>query len=373
MRILLCSELFWPYIGGAEILMAELMSSMHRMGYQVAVATSHTAQKLPDQVTYKGLKIYRFHFHKALSGRDLHQITCVRKMLAELRSTYKPEIVHLNNITPDTFFHIKTSAVYPAPTILTLHNPISIDNYHNNTLVNRVLRYTDRIVTVSNSIYNQIEQIAPEHIDKSTVIQNALDIPKLEPKPLPFDPIQILCIGRLFPFKGFDLAIDAFAAVSNNQPDITLVIAGDGPLYQDLKQKVKNLNLADRVKFLGWVDPEYIPELLNKSTIIVLPSRSTETQIEGLPLVALQTAIMARPIIATKVGGVPEVVKHGKTGFLVEPEDIQGLEENLLHLIQNPVLATNMGLSARKKVKEFFSWEKFVKQYKDIYLQLVQS
>ena len=122
-------------------------------------------------------------------------------------------------------------------------------------------------------------------------------MPDLEPTPPPFDAPRVLYAGRLVREKGVDVAIDAFAAITTRFPKAHLVIAGDGVTRQDLEQQVVDLCLQDRVEFVGWVDPEKMPALINSSTIVVMPSRWEEP----FGLVALQAAQMARPIVATRV------------------------------------------------------------------------
>ena len=368
MRVLLCSELFWPHIGGAEILMANFMTAMQKRGFQFAVATSHSARDLPDRESYNGIPIHRFHFHRVLSERNINQIKILRTQVADLRASFKPDLVHFNNVTPDTFFHQQTASVYPAGSLVTLHGFLSVPNLSKNTLIRKTLLASDWIVGVSNFVLNQARQILPEISDMSSVIHNGLEIPTALPKPLPFNPGQILGIGRLFTLKGFDLALEAFSRIHKIFPDVRLIIAGDGPAKQDLIQQSINLKLENDVEFLGWVKPDEVPGLINQSTAVIMPSRT-----ESLPLVALQTAQMARPIVATNVGGLPEVVEHAYSGLLVDSEDIQGLADSLLYLLQYPEAASLMGANARQRVQELFSWDGFLDQYEELYYQILRK
>jgi len=368
MRVLLCSELFWPHIGGAEILMANFMTAMKKRGYQFAVATSHSARKLPDQESYNGIPIHRFHFHRALTERNLDQIKVVREQVAKFRAYIKPDIVHLNDMSANTFFQMQAASAYPAPTIVTIHGLPLISEIMENSLFNRTLLSADRIVAVSQDILDKIREILPETSSKSSVILNDLELPQLQPDPLPFHPPQLMGIGRLFPHKGFDLALEAFSIIHRLFPYVKMVIAGDGPAKPDLIQHTKKLGLENVVKFTGWVDPDKVPELINESTAIIMPSRR-----EPFGLVALQTAQMARPIVATNVGGLPEVVEHGYSGFLVEVEDTQGLADRLIYILKHPEAASRMGANARQRVQELFSWDGFLDQYEELYNQLLQK
>ena len=146
------------------------------------------------------------------------------------------------------------------------------------------------------------------------------------------------------------------------------MIAGDGPERTKLEQQIEELGLSGQVECVGWVAPDQIPALINSVTAILMPSR-----FEGLPLVALQAAMMGRPIVGTRVGGIPEVVVHQETGLLVESEDPSALAAAVASLLANPEIAVQMGCAGRRRVQETFSWEKCVGGYEDLYHQLTRQ
>src|SRR4029077_4031681 len=164
-----------------------------------------------------------------------------------------------------------------------------------------------------------------------------------------FDPPRLLCLGRLVAEKGFDSAMTAFALVRNRLPSARLVIAGDGPERSKLQQQTIELGLADSVEFVGSVPPETAAHLIDEATLVVMPSR-----LEGFGLVALEAALMARPVVAARVGGLPEVVLHEQTGLLVEHEDHEDLAEAITLLLDHPRTATMFGEAAQRRAKEVF-------------------
>lgn len=368
MRVLLCSELFLPHIGGAEVLTANFITAMQKRGHEFLILTSHSARDLPDFETYHGIPVHRFNFHRSLAEQDLQQINQIRKKISEIRSSFKPDLVHLNNIAPDTFFHLQTSFAYPAPTYIVLHGLPELKDLKSGTLFNKTLNSADWIVAVSNQMLEKVRDLLPDITQKSSAIPNSLEMPPIKPKPLETNPPQILAIGRLFNLKGFDLALKAFSKIHQLIPNTNMVIAGDGPVRTELELLTKELQLENRVTYLGWVKPEKALDLFNNSTVIVMPSRS-----ESFGLVSLQAAQMARPIVASKVGELPEIIDDGRTGFLVESEDVQGFAEKLLFLLQNPEAAEEMGQAARKRAIEKFSWENFLDQYEVLYDQLART
>ena len=179
---------------------------------------------------------------------------------------------------------------------------------------------------------------------------------------------RLLCLGRLIPAKGFDMALTAFSTLTGRYPDVRLTIAGDGAVRGELERQAADLGLADAVEFTGWVAPDQIPALLNTATIVLMPSRH-----EGLPIVAVQSALMARPIVATRVSGLPEVVVGGQTGLLIEKDDSQSLAQAIAYLLDHPETAQRMGREGRRHARAVFDWERCVDAYDTLYRRLVKA
>jgi glycogen(starch) synthase len=236
------------------------------------------------------------------------------------------------------------------------------------TLLRRTLRAADWVTGVSSDTLAQARSHAPEIISRSSVIFNGLDAPALLPEPLPVGTPRLLCLGRLQTQKGFDLVLSALPAIIDRFPDLRLTIAGDGPERAGLERRASELKLAGVVDFTGWVSPDKVPELINSATIVLVPSRS-----EAFGLVALEAGWMARPVIAASVGGLPEVVAHGKSGLLVKPENSQGLADAILFLLTHPQQASQFGLEGRRRARELFSWETCVAEYDSLYQKLAQA
>jgi glycogen(starch) synthase len=133
-----------------------------------------------------------------------------------------------------------------------------------------------------------------------------------------------------------------------------------------LERQAAELGIAKVVDFIGWVVPEQVSALINTATIVVMPSRR-----EPFGLVALEAAQMARPIVATRVGGLPEVVEHEQTGLLVENEDVHQLAESIAGLLEHPETAARLGQTARRRAIERFSWDHCVGAYEALYHQLL--
>jgi glycogen(starch) synthase len=211
-----------------------------------------------------------------------------------------------------------------------------------------------------------VHACAPGTRDRSFVVNPSLVEPALLPEPLPFDEPRVLCAGRLVADKGFDVALAAWALLRDRFPRARLVLAGDGPERARLTQQATALGILESVDFLGWVPPETLPALLNSTTIVLVPSRWRE----AFGLIALQAAQMGRPVVATRVGGLPEVVIDGETGMLIARDDSEALAGALALLLQHSDMAVRMGRDGRRRAQEVFRWERCIQTHDQLYRQL---
>jgi len=366
MKILYWTESFWPTIGGIEVLSAQFIPALQKRGFEIIVATDHHNLNLPDKAVFNGIPVHRYHFQWALEKHDMGRLSMTLRQIAELKHTFRPDLIHINTCGPGIFFHLRTMDKYSAPSLVTVH-ALMTDSCAPDTILGRLLRSANWVSTVSESTLNDIRTILPETAHRSSVIYNGLDMPVLQPEPLPFETPRFLCLGRVIADKGFDLALTAFASVVERFPYARLVIAGDGPAKTDLMQLSVELGLTDSVEFAGWVAPEKIPELMNNATAVIMPSRWAEP----FGLVALQAAQMARPVVATHIGGLPEVVIHGETGILVENEDVDALGEAIAFLLEHPKAAIQMGRNAHTRAQEIFGLSRCLDAYEALYRQII--
>lgn len=368
MRILYCIEMFLPHIGGAEIQSAHFVTAMKKRGKDFIIVTSCSGIDLPDISSYNNIPVYRFPFHETLLNRNMKDLIALRERISSLRQTFKPDLVHINDVGSSAFFHLQTASAHPAATLLTMHGMPMIKFSGANSLLGKVLDSANWIVAVSKATLNQIVQIAPDVRSRCSFIHNGLDMPEANPLPLSFEIPRLLCLGRLVDFKGFDLGLTAFSSIRKRFPKAHLIIAGEGPARSDLERQTTDLGLGHVVEFTGTIDPEKVPELINTSTIVIMPSMS-----EPFGLVALQAAQMGRPVIATRVDGLPEVVHDQHTGLLFEKNDSDALAKAIVYLLDHPNIAEQMGRAARIRAQEVFSLKHNVDAYEKLYQKLSTS
>ncbi len=151
-----------------------------------------------------------------------------------------------------------------------------------------------------------------------------------DPAPLP-DALTFLSIGRFSPEKGHLVLLAAFAAISKDYPNAKLVLAGDGPMRDELEARIRSLGLGDAVRITGWINSDQVKQEIRAASALVHPSFT-----EGLPVVIMEAMAEARPVIATYIAGIPELVQEGKTGWLVPAGLVDELATAMTDLAQTP-------------------------------------
>ena len=206
--------------------------------------------------------------------------------------------------------------------------------------------------------------------DKIILIYNGINLDKgsklLKPKKikkefnLPTDAFLIGTAGRLVKEKGMDIFIKSAALFKKHNPDAFFLIAGDGPLVADLKNKVKKLGIEQDIRFLGFIENIY--EFLSILDIFVLSSLT-----EGLPMILLEAMNAGCFVVCSKVGGTPEVVTDGINGFLIDPNKPDVLYEKLMFLHNNPSLKEKISLIGQVSIKKMFSATSMANKYIKLY------
>lgn len=367
MRILFWSETFWPRTGGVENLAARLLPALRARGYEFAVVTWENTE-LPDVIHYQEIPIYRFPFFSGRQTDGLGPMLEYRRQVTQLKRGFAPDLVHVNSYGPSVLFHLNTTGAHRVPALVTLHQALPDDPVGHDTLLGHLLRNADWVTACSTAVLAHTRRLVSEIMFRSSLIYNALEVPAVDPQPIPFDPPRCLFIGRLVADKGLDRALTAFADLFAHFPTARLVIAGDGPERENLERQTTELRLTDSVEFLGAVPPAKVPHLINEATLVLIPSR-----LEGFGLVALEAAWMARPVVATRVGGLPELVVHKETGLLVESGDRAAMASAISSLLHDRERAVQMGQSGRLRAQNLFSWERHVDAYDALYQKLARQ
>ncbi|HJQ15194.1 MAG TPA: glycosyltransferase, partial [Anaerolineales bacterium] len=165
-------------------------------------------------------------------------------------------------------------------------------------------------------------------------------------------PESIVCtgIGRLVPQKGFDILIEAFAKIASQVPDLYCLIIGEGEDKEKLSEQIRSAGLEGRIRLLGYQDRSKAMSILKSSDIFVMPSRY-----EGTPIALLEAAALARPILATRAGGIPELVTHEQHAYLVPTYEPEALAQGFVKMALDRDYAQKLGQNAQQRVRERFN------------------
>lgn len=223
---------------------------------------------------------------------------------------------------------------------------------HRQELINRYGLRPDRVVTIPNGV--DIKRFQP--IPRNRRLREELAIS---------DDVPVIgIVGRLTDQKGHVYLLRALPLLLAKFPSLRCLVVGDGELREELQQLAADLGLTDHCLFLGV--RQDIPEVLAAMDLLVLPSLS-----EGMPYAALEGMAMGKPVVATAVNGVPELIQDGVTGLLVPRKDPVALAKAIDTVLANPHIAASLGLAARRQVEQTYSIEAWIAQMESLYESLV--
>ena len=172
--------------------------------------------------------------------------------------------------------------------------------------------------------------------------------------------VLITMVGYLEEIKGHSYILQALPDILRRHSNVRVAFVGDGHLRKSLESHVLGSNLSKHVIFTGW--QQDVPRILNASDILVLPSLS-----EGMPFVVLEAMAAGLPVVATRVGGIPEAVVDGETGVLVEPRSASALYKAIVYLIDHTDYAVEMGMAGRARIKTMFSVDQMINDTCEVY------
>lgn len=292
----------------------------------------------------------------------------VFRLARALRSA-RPAIVHTHGVKADVYGALAARIARVPVLFSTCHrSDRSQEPTFLSAVRNRfVWQLADRIVCISDQVAGHLRRKYCFSPDKLLKIYVGIDLAPF--MAVPEDPPGtagnrriLLCTCHLRPEKNHDLLLRAFAALSTEFPDVDLWLAGraEPGRREELVALCAELGITGRVNFLGRHDS--VVELLRQCTVLVHPTRA-----EALGRSLIEATAAARPVVATRVGGIPEVIQDGKTGMLLHPDDVAGFARALSDLLRNPELALSMGRAGRKHAQQHFSMAAMSEAYQQLY------
>lgn len=344
--------------GGAEQMMLRLAEAYRQRGHRQVVCLRKDGW-LADQVRARGFELVLRPLGRS---PDIGWMRWLAARIAELGV----DAVHAHEFAMN--FHASAAArLAGVPAVATFHGRA----YYSETALRRgVCRLVSRmasVVAVSDDIRAHLCESAGLRAGRLHLILNGVDVARYKFDPaarqqqravlgLTQDQPLIGAVGSYYPVKGHRYLIEAMGLLVVERPDVQLVIAGQGPLAADLERQIAAAELQANVRLLGYVDDP--AALLSAFDVFAMPSLS-----EGLPLALLEAAATGRAVVASRVGGIPEVINHDVTGVLVPAGEVEPLAQALKDLVAVPNHREQLGAAAARYVREKWSIDSTAEQY----------
>lgn len=373
--IKICHVAMGDLWAGAEVQLLALMRYLIRLpGFEWSVILFNEG-KLADELRKLPLSL------TVIPEKDHNPITLAYRLTKKFRQV-RPDIVHTHKYKDSILGSVVARCLRVPHVVRVVHGmPEPFKGLKNlkmacYTLADRCVTtlFIDKVVAVSSDIEKSLAQIYGAN--RVICIHNGIDLEavhvaiqgsemrkewKIDDKA-----IVIGTVGRLVPVKGHAVLLQALRILRNSNHNVMLLLLGDGPLRGHLEAEVKRLELEESVIFAGHQEQSY--DFINMMDIFVLPSLH-----EGIPMVLLEALVLKRPVIASRVGGIPEVVSHDECGILVGPANPEELAAGLRGLIQDRKKAEELGNTGRCRIEQEFAASLMANRTAAMYQSLYES
>ena len=313
----------------------------------------------------------------SLGPRELRALVRLYRLMRQER----PQVVHTHTAKAGFVGRLAARLARVPVVVHTFHGHVLHGYYgpHKTQLLCRMERglacLTDRIITVSEQVKRDLVTYGVAAADHIQVISLGLELdPFLDSsryrgafrRELQLNGVERLVgiVGRIFPIKNHHLFLEAAALVAREDPAARFVIVGDGTLRPALERRAQEMGIADRVIFTGW--RRDLPDIYADLDVLAVTSNN-----EGTPVSAIEAMAAGCPVVATHVGGLPDLISEGKTGYLVPPGNAPAVATALLRVLHQPEMARCMGETARRAARERFSAQRLITDMEQLYLELL--
>lgn len=382
MKLLIFSPYYPPHIGGLESHADEFNKYLSQKGVNIFVFTPRLPKDAPEsEIKHDNVKIIRFPAFEIISGYPLPRFWNFHfwKLFFGLFKENVDIVISRTRFFATSIMALKYAKLKRKKWMHIEHGSdfVKLSNkfysttakFYDYTLGKIILNFCDKLVANSNASAEFCQKLAPNK--PCEVIYRGVEIekienahPNLELKNRYKDKFVITFLGRLISGKGVS---DLISAVENINFDFVLFIIGDGPERKNLEALAKKLNLENRVVFFGYQKFKDAIAIIKISDLVVNPSYT-----EGLPTSVIEVALCQKAIIATNVGGTPEIITNNKSGFLIEPKNPHLLREKINLLIENKNLRQKFSENAYEEVKHKFNWPENILKYYEIFENIVK-
>jgi glycosyltransferase involved in cell wall biosynthesis len=371
-------------IGGVPYVIGNLARHLTRKGHEVIFLYSGTTLCPRKKTTQWGFTGFDLNLQMPFGDRHpiislplfLFRFPIGLFQLIRLIQKYHIQIVNIHYPAECFFYLAICRRILPIRLITSVHGA---DLFPDGTaraiypkMIKLLLSSSDRIVTPSNAYREDVASVFPQFRAKIVFIHNGVDLAELGNRSCDSASIKrppyILCVAMHNEKKGIDVLLRAFAQIQDKEPELRLVLAGDGPLRSRFEDLAASLGIANEVEFLGRQGRTQLADLLHSCEVFVLPSRS-----EPFGIVLVEAMACKKPIVATTAGGIPEIIENQKNGILVEPDDAKALAEALITVLKDRNLQRELAENAYRAVRECFLIERTGAAYEAAFADLLNS
>lgn len=339
--------------GGLENIIAALARGLDQEKYAVQVWCVVAGGEVADELVKAGICV------RVLNIRNYYNPFNILK-LAFLLKREKFDILHAHGYFASTVGRA-AGILARVPVLITHVHTIFYNLSKRNIAIDKFFNgYTHKIIFISQAVKDSFVKAGYTFGDKAVIIYNGV-ADTIVPKTAPDGEEKVLInVASLYAHKGQTYLLKAMKEVTVQFPQAVLWIVGDGPLKEDLKKEAQALGLGERVIF--WGRRTDVRKLLSQSQIFILPSTR-----EGIPLSILEAMAAGLPIVATRVGGVAEMVVDHKTGILCPPGEAKALAQGIISLLQDPAKCRSLGQAGRKSFEGKFTESHMLKDLDLLY------
>ena len=372
MNVVLTTDYFPPHIGGVETVTYELANHLSRMGHRVSVVTLSSQNAKPAEST-DGVKVYtaRCYDPTDILGVQTAFSSAAGRLIRDICKKEEADVIHAHNLY--YFTTIAASAnkkLVKLPLVTTLHIGTTsrldgsmrlLTKIYERTVGKWILDRSDHIIAVSDAVKRYARALNVDEW-KISVIPNGIDLCENSPnlRNEKKTHVRVAFVGRLISNKGPQYLLQAAPSVLHDFPEVEFLIVGGGPLHSTLQSYAETLGVSKSVRFLPAVPST--SAFLRECDIYVRPSLT-----EGMPLTVLEAMASGVPTIATRIEGTREIIAHGKTGFLVDPKNVEQLRFYISKLVRDPKLRIRIGSQAREAMEKHNDWAAVASQTSKVY------
>lgn len=370
MRICMMSYDYLPNPGGVASHVHFLTKALLAAGHEVSLLACHLPG-LPEPSSLPPIDGLRAWDNAALSAAKLRRLSDAARRARCLREWHRIQpfdIVHYHSLRHDTIAVQLAFRRSGPPRVFTNHTSGFLSAarcWHRRPCLRWELLRATHIIAPSEELRDvTISLRVPA--TRVSYIPNGVDTAVFQPSACPPSDAVVLATRRLVHKNGIDLLITAWPHVLTAVPEARLVLAGDGPERRSLELAATELGIASSVQFLGSVDRELLPRLYRAATLAVLPSR-----MEAVSISALEAMSSGLPVVATRVGGLPHVVRPRETGLLADAESPTSIAKGITAVLAMPDRGRSLGLRGRQLVDREYSWQRIAHDTAAVYEQCV--